>query len=751
MKAIAAFVVRRRWWVIGSWIIAFALLAPAARRLERTLEVAATVHGSEASAVDELLASRFASPFARFAVLVVTGGPPPGTEAGTTLLATLDSSLATLRGVSGTMSYLTARDTLLVGAQGAGTLILIGFEPSAGRPDALLPSLRAATRTLEARLRTTMPSMTLRWTGEVPINADIRAASAADARGAEQRVLPLTLILLVLACGTVVAAVLPIVTASIAIIITLGIATFVNAVTPLSVVLQNIVSMIGLGVGVDYALLTVSRFREALASGRSTDDAATEASEHAGVTIALSAAAVMIGFGALLVVPLNELQSVGAGGIIVVGVSAVAAITLLPAILAALGRHVDAGRLGRRTAASSPLESWWRAWGRWVVARPRLVLILGIVPVLLLASQASRISTELPRGNWLPRGMESALALDDLARMGRDGVVNTIRVVVELPAGADALDDVTWQAMRRLSAAIGADDRVARAQSLVSVMPFEHPNAMLFSLLPPTVLSTLVSRDGRALALDVVPRSAIDANRLTALARDLRRLDAPAVTKLPGIALRVGGLPAFNADYTDAIDRRFVGIVALVVGLTLVALMIGFRSILVPVKALVLNLLSVAAAYGAVVLVFQDGYFVWLVGMDAATGAVFPAVPILVFCTVFGLSMDYEVFLVARIAEARARLDDREAIVEGLARTGGVITSAAAIMITVFAAFTIGDFLFIKVLGFALAVAVFVDATIVRMAIGPALLALAGRWNWWPGDRRPAGTPTGEELIDRVS
>jgi putative drug exporter of the RND superfamily len=173
--------------------------------------------------------------------------------------------------------------------------------------------------------------------------------------------------------------------------------------------------------------------------------------------------------------------------------------------------------------------------------------------------------------------------------------------------------------------------------------------------------------------------------------------------------------------------------VLLVVGATLIGLIIGFRSLLVPVKALALNLLSVAAAYGAVVVVLQEGHGGALFGLAEPLGAVFPAVPILVFCVVFGLSMDYEVFLVARVAEARRTMGEDDAIVEGLARTGGVITSAAAIMITVFAAFTLGDFIFIKVLGFALATAVFVDATVVRMAIGPALLKLAGRWNWWPG------------------
>jgi RND superfamily putative drug exporter len=213
------------------------------------------------------------------------------------------------------------------------------------------------------------------------------------------------------------------------------------------------------------------------------------------------------------------------------------------------------------------------------------------------------------------------------------------------------------------------------------------------------------------------------------------------MTGLHGTRFHIGGTPAFNADYEDAIASRFGLVVALVVAGTLVALLVGFRSVLVPLKALALNLLSVAASLGAVVLVFQEGHGAWLFGIHEPLGGLFPALPALVFCLVFGMSMDYEVFLVARIAESRrAGQPEEDAIADGLARTGGVITSAAAIMVVVFAAFTLGDFLMIKVLGFALGIAVLFDATVVRLAIGPALLWLAGRWNWWPGDARRAST-----------
>jgi RND superfamily putative drug exporter len=201
-----------------------------------------------------------------------------------------------------------------------------------------------------------------------------------------------------------------------------------------------------------------------------------------------------------------------------------------------------------------------------------------------------------------------------------------------------------------------------------------------------------------------------------------------------GATLLVGGIPALNADYQTIVTDRFVPAMSLVVVGTLLALIGGFRSFFVAVKAIALNLLSVAASFGALVLVFQDGHGSALLGVPGGTGSVFPLVPIVAFAIVFGLSMDYEVFLVARVLEARrSGLSEVNAIPEGMARTAGLITSAAAIMIVVFAAFTFGDFLVVKMIGFTLAVAVLIDATLVRIVIGPALLRIAGDWNWWPG------------------
>jgi putative drug exporter of the RND superfamily len=282
---------------------------------------------------------------------------------------------------------------------------------------------------------------------------------------------------------------------------------------------------------------------------------------------------------------------------------------------------------------------------------------------------------------------------------------------------------------------VASRPEVARVRSLPTILHAEHPSTTILGLVTVDLIHSFVSRDHKAAAIEVVPKETATPAQLTDLIHDLRSMDPSVLTGLPGATIRIGGLPAQNTDYQDAIAGHLITVVGLVVGGTFFALLIGFRSLLIPIKAIFLNLVSVGAAFGATVLVFQDGHFASLVGLAQPVDALFPAVPVIVFCLVFGLSMDYEVFLVARVAEANksgANVDD--ALAEGVARTGGVITSAAAVMIVVFASFTLGDFLLIKVLGFALAFAVLIDATVVRLGVGPAVLRLAGRWNWWPGE-----------------
>jgi RND superfamily putative drug exporter len=730
-RSFADFVVEKRWWVIAGWIVLAALVIPSAARVDERLDVSASVAGSESARVQALIASRFPAAFPSYAVVVITDAEAPASSRGRAVLVGLRERLSQLPFVARTLSYLDAPDSAFVGPHGE-TYMVVGLNTDGRRPDDLVPLLRSATGSLEADLRSRFPKIAFRWTGEIPLNYDLRKASASDARQAERRVMPLTAILLIVAFGAVAAAILPVFAGAVSISLALGGAVLLTSLFPLSLLLQNVVAMLGLGLGIDYALLVVGRFREALLAGMSSRAAAREAGRRAGNTIMLSGAVVAIAFASLLIVPVNEIRSIAVGGLLVIVVTVMLSMSLLPAVLSLLGTRINAGQipwLSRR-----PASDGWRSWGRFVCAHPVAVLVIASAPLAAIALQAGRLRTDLPRGDWLPRDMESSQGLRTLSAMQTSGIVNALRVVAHFPRGSTWDSPEGWAGLRRASGALSADPRVSRVRSLTTATGFRAPNLELLAAMPPDAIGSMATADGQLALIEVLPSESAGVRGATELVRELRETPAGSLLGLPGSSIEVGGLPALNVDFESSTLGRFKSIVLTVVAVTLISLMIGFRSPVAAAKAVALNLLSVAVAFGAVVLVFQDGYGIRALGLDSALGGTFPAIPVIVFCVVFGLSMDYEVFLVARIAEARASgLSDDDAIAEGLARTGNLITSAAAIMIAVFAAFMLGDFVLIKILGFALSVAVLVDATVVRVAIGPALLKLGGRWNWWPG------------------
>jgi len=730
-------VVQHRWAIALFWAAVAVVLAPAARNVEDRLEVAARMPSGQAERVRLDLERRFRSPLTDRVLLVVEGVPGPDSPRGRETLETIVQALREIPGVSGTLSSLDTEDSLFAG-KGGGFLVVVGLETGPQTVESLLPRLRAASAALTERLRPTYPGAWLGWTGEAPLNYDLRRASAAEARFAETRVLPLTLLLLLLAFGSVVASVLPLGVGVLSIALSLGIAAFLSRYFTISILIQSLSSMIGLGLGIDYALLTVSRFREALAGGLRSGPAAEEAARRAGWTILLSAFPVSIGFAALLTIPLSELRSVGLAGLLVTLFSFLLSVTLLPAVLSLIGRRIDALRIlkARPARAASGSEAW-RKWGNRVIARPVLALTLTSAPLLLLAFQAWRLDTAMPLGDWLPRGSESVNAYHRLRAMGRSNVMHSLRVVLDFPAGITLDSDSGWAAAGRLYDRLNDDRRVERVYCLPAILNRRTGGVRLLPRLDPAIRRTLEAGDGSAALFEVVPSAKLTPRDQVSLARELRTWSAEAATGLKGTTLQVGGQPGFDADYEDIVAKHFRRVIFLVVGCTFLALFAGFRSLLVAIKAILLNLLSVGAAFGALVLVFQEGHGARWLGLAEPTGSVFPIIPVLVFCIVFGLSMDYEVILVARVAEARrSGLAESPAIAEGLARTATVITSAAAIMVVVFAGFTLGEFLPIKMLGFALSVAVLIDAIAVRMVIGPALLRLAGRWNWWPGGLR---------------
>jgi putative drug exporter of the RND superfamily len=730
----------RRFWVSGIvFAVAIALL-PFSFHAERHLETATRVEGSQAETVRQELANGFRSPFVDRVVLVIQGLPPAGSEEGGRALETIVTRLRDQPGVSGVVSYLDLRDPIFLG-RGGGTFVFVGLTSTAGPVESLVPKLHQLANSQANQLRGRYPAVKLELTGEIPLNFDIRKASADDVQRGESLVIPATLALLLVAFGSLMAAVIPLAVGQLAIATTLAITGFLAERWHLSILVQNLATMLGLGLGVDYALLMVSRFREAISAGHDGPAASVIAARQAGRTLLISAATVAIGFLALLTVPISEIRSIGIAGFLVAGISVLLTNTLVPAVLGLLGRRIDIGRLPFRPKLDAHRAertgNRWRQWGKVIVAHPWIALFLAGTPLLLLAWQVRRLDTSIPRGDWLPQAAESVRALHTLKQMDREGVVESLRIIVELPTDSIAQTDAGWNVLDRLTKRLASDPRCGRVISITSLA--ESNRSSLLELSRET-RRTFLSSDGRSALLEVLPASSVSLRDQVDWVRELRRTGALALTGVPGATLLVGGIPALNADYETIIKDRFPSVTALVVGGTLLALLCGFRSVFAALKAIALNLFSVAASFGALVLVFQNGHGSSFLGVPGGTGSVFPLVPIVAFAIVFGLSMDYEVFLVARVLEARrSGLSETDAIPEGMARTAGLITSAAAIMIVVFAAFTFGGFLVVKMIGFTLAVAVLIDATLVRIVIGPALLRIAGDWNWWPGGL--AGSP----------
>ncbi|MGA8440314.1 MAG: MMPL family transporter [Candidatus Sulfotelmatobacter sp.] len=724
----------RRFWLAGVVLAAVLALLPFSFHAERHLETATRIPGSEAGKVPQELATRFRSPFVDQVVLVIQGIPPCDSEEGEQALAMIEEKLKEEPGVTGVVSHLDFRDPIFLG-KGGGTFVLVGLTSTEGPVESLVPKLHGLDNSLENQLRGRYPAVKLELTGETPLNFDIRKASADDVKHAESLVIPGTLVLLLVAFGSLVAALIPVAIGQLAIASALAIAGFLALRWHLSILVQNLSTMLGLGLGIDYALLMVSRFREAIAVEQDGRKASAIAARQAGRTLLISAATVAIGFLALLTVPISEVRSIGLAGVLVAGMSVLLANTLLPALLAALGPRINAGRVpliaswdAHRAART---QNRWRRWGKVIVAHPWLAILLAGAPLLLLASQAARLDTSVPRGDWLPSQAESVRALHTLEQMDRVGIVYSLRVILELPTDSIAQTDAGWNALDHLSKRLASDPRAYRVISMTTMVDGDRSG---LGNLPRETRRTFLSSDGRAALIEVLPKTSVSVNGQVNWVRELRETGAVALTGVPGATLRIGGIPALTADYQTIVRDRFASVIALVVVGTLIALLAGFRSLFAAVKAIALNLLSVAASFGALVLVFQDGRGIRFFGVPEGTGSIFPIVPIVAFAIVFGLSMDYEVFLVARVLEERrSGLSELEAIPEGVARTAGLITSAAAIMIVVFAAFTFGNFLVIKMLGFTLAVAVLIDATLVRIVIGPALLRIAGDWNWWPG------------------
>ena len=397
----------RRFWVSGIVLAATLALLPFSFHAERRLETATRVEGSQAEIVKEELATRFHSPFVDRVVLVIEGLPPANSEEGGQALGTIVAALKEQPGVSGVVSYLELRDPIFLGREG-GTFVLVGLASTGAPVESLVPQLHQLASSLENQLRSRYPAVKLELTGEIPLNFDIRKASAADVHRGESLVIPATLVLLLVAFGSLMAAVIPLAVGQLAIATTLAITGFLAQRWHLSILVQNLATMLGLGLGIDYALLMISRFREAIAAGNDGPAAGLIAARQAGRTLLISASTVAIGFLALLTVPISEIRSIGVAGFLVTGMSVMLTNTLVPAALVLLGPRIDLGRMPFRAKLDAQRAAQtgnrWRQWGKLIVAHPWLALFLAGTPLLFLAAASRTAGYQPPSRGLAPAG-----------------------------------------------------------------------------------------------------------------------------------------------------------------------------------------------------------------------------------------------------------------------------------------------------------------------------------------------------------
>lgn len=561
-------------------------------------------------------------------------------------------------------------------------------------------------------------------TGQPAIQHDLDPVFDADLRRGEAIALPIALLVLLAVLGLSLAVAVPFVFAACTIAGTLAVVYGVAQLLQMATYVTNLVELIGLGLAIDYSLLVVYRFREELASGTPADDAVVRTMATAGRAVVFSGIAVAIGLAVLLFVPVPFVRSLGIGGFLIPLASIAATLTLQPALLSLLGRRgmrrvavapFLRSRLGLRLPAlpgtAEPERGFWPRLAGSIMRRPLPYLALGAAVLVAAAAPASFMQLTPASIAGLPRSLESIRAYELLRDRVGSGVITPIQIVADAgrPGGA------------RAAQARSAVDRLAD-------LLFHDREVYVVASGPQ---APYVDRAGRYARVLVVGRHEYGGEPTQSLVRRLRGRYVSEARFPAGVRVFAGGSPAQGVDFLSRSYGAFPWLVAAVLLLTYVVLLRAFRSLLLPLKAVILNALSVAASYGMLVIVFR-----WGVGSDVLglyrLGQVEGWTPIFLFATLFGLSMDYEVFMAVRMRESWDEVpDNARAVAGGLARTGRIVTAAAAIMVAAFSGFVGGRVVGLQEFGVGLVLAVIVDATVVRAILVPALMAVLGRYNWW--------------------
>jgi RND superfamily putative drug exporter len=673
-------------------------------------------------------------------VLVIVGGAPDATAdpafqaAVANLVAKLKAASAPLDGVE-TRTFDELVDPLsappaagLISPDGSTVRIVGRINGERSRVTPLLEPVR----TILADAQTAEPDLAIHAISNTFLNEDINGLISSGLDDSLRLTIPLTFVILLFAFGAIVASVVPLVLAITSLVAAFGIlGIYSQIVGPVSPNATQLIVLIGLAVAVDYSLFMITRFRVERRAGRDRAKAIEVSSSTAGRAVFFSGLAVMISLAGLITLGVSLFTSMAIGTISVVFVSVIGSLTFLPASLSILGDRINLGRpaawLPRLAAAMplGPVRRWGRSalgwldrratrqedsgfWARlvtWVMARPVPMTIVSVVVLLALASPALHLRTGITTNDvtTFPSSIDGVAGLKLLNEKWPQGTELQLQIVV---TGADRPD--TQAAIERLK----TDGlKVAGLSEPVTVTP---------------------SHDGKVAMVSFTMGGSQNDDSNRAVVREVRSSLTPEVFgSVPDVRTYVTGEAAFTVDTTQVYADGVPVIFAFVLGLSFLLMLVAFHSIVIPIKAILLNLLSTAAAYGVLVLIFQDGWFAGPLGITSS-GVIESWVPLFIFTILFGLSMDYHLFILTRIKEARDRgLASRPAVAKGISVTAGVITSAASIMVVVFAVFVTLPFVFIQQLGLGLAVAVLIDATIIRSVLLPASMTLLGDWNWW--------------------
>jgi RND superfamily putative drug exporter len=739
-----AFVYRHRRPVA---VLAIVLAALSATLASRTADALSAGGWLDADSESAIVADRLADEFGagRSSVIALFRSDEAGAAATPEFQAAIAEALRELEDeprVTGIVGYAATGDARFISTTRDAAYVVIELDMTDEESVAVTEEIREAIQP--------PAGYTYELTGYGPITLDSAEQSEQDLQRAEIVSLPIAAVILILVFASIVAAGMPLLVAGLAIPSSLALIYLVAQQVEMSVFVLNIATMLGLALAIDYSLFIVSRFREELRRGREVGEAVERAIGTSGKAVAFSGVAVAIGLSGLLLFEAPAIRSIGLSGSIVVLCSVVYALTFLPAVLGMLGHRVNALSLGglfrrlRRAPADAPdlaRDSRWERVARGVMRRPIAVLVPTLLVLLLAGIPFLGLQQGVPGAEIYPEGVESRDAYVALQTEFAAGETTPIEILVDLEPGSDPTSLATIETLTAYAERLDQLPDIDRVESHVLLRDPQSgtllPPAQVAELyaLPegqrPPAIDALLDRyvrDGMVRLAAVSPRSP-SVPEATDLIPVVRGLDPG-----PGMTSQVGGSAATGHDFLVSQGERAPYAVGLTLAASAVILFLLFGSIAIPIKAVIMTLLSISASFGALVWIFQQGNLAEILDFTPL-GYTIAGNPIIMFSVLFGLSMDYEVLLLSRIQEAYRRTGDNTAsVAEGLAKTAGVITGAALIMVTVFAAFALAEVITIKSIGVGMAIAVAVDATIIRVLLVPATMRLMGRWNWWaPG------------------